>query len=63
MEDRDQLRIAINHDSESGNDAMPLVVGVTGHIDLVPSEIQPVRERVREFLVDLVEKTPIPLFP
>jgi hypothetical protein len=55
MEDRDPLKIAAHRHSEYASDAMPLVVGVTGHADLVPSEIQPVRELVREFLVALVE--------
>jgi hypothetical protein len=33
--------------------AVPLVVAVTGHRDLVPAEIPLIRQRVREFLSDL----------
>ena len=33
--------------------AVPLVVAVTGHRDLVPAEIPRIRERVQEFLSDL----------
>ena len=33
--------------------AVPLVVAVTGHRDLMPAEIPRIRERVRDFLTDL----------
>ena len=33
--------------------AVPLVVAVTGHRDLVPAEIPPIRTRVRDFLEKL----------
>jgi hypothetical protein len=38
--------------------AVPLVVAVTGHRDLVPGEIPQVRERVREFLCSLRDAYP-----
>ena len=38
--------------------AVPLVVGVTGHRDLLPAEIPRIRARVREFLGSLREAYP-----
>ena len=38
--------------------AVPLIVSVTGHRNLVASEIPTIRKRVREFLSDLCEKYP-----
>jgi len=38
--------------------AVPLIVAVTGHRNLVPAEIPAIRKRVREFLNDLCEKYP-----
>lgn len=38
--------------------AVPLVVAVTGHRDLVPAEIPTIRLRVREFLTGLMEGYP-----
>ncbi len=38
--------------------AVPLIVAVTGHRNLVPTEIPAIRRRVREFLEDLCEKYP-----
>ena len=38
--------------------AVPLVVGVTGHRDLLPAEIPQIRARVREFLGSLREAYP-----
>ena len=37
----------------SDDERVPLVVAVTGHRDLVPAELPAVRNRVREFLLDL----------
>jgi hypothetical protein len=37
---------------------VPLVVGVTGHRDLVPAELPGLRQRVREFLEDLKARYP-----
>jgi hypothetical protein len=39
--------------SGSSGSAVPLVVAVTGHRDLVPAEVPRIRERVREFLSQL----------
>ncbi|MEZ5531633.1 MAG: hypothetical protein R3E69_04560 [Steroidobacteraceae bacterium] len=38
--------------------AIPLVIGVTGHRDLVESEVPAARERVREFLASLRDRWP-----
>jgi hypothetical protein len=38
--------------------AVPLIVSVTGHRNLVTSELPTIRKRVREFLNDLCEKYP-----
>jgi hypothetical protein len=38
--------------------AIPLVIAVTGHRDLVPSEIPGIRERVRKLLTDLHRRYP-----
>ena len=38
--------------------AIPLVIAVTGHRDLVPAEIAGIRERVRELLSDLRKRYP-----
>ena len=38
--------------------AIPLVIAVTGHRDLVPAEITGIRERVRELLSDLRKRYP-----
>ncbi len=38
--------------------AVPLVVAVTGHRDLVPEEVPNIRTKVRQFLEDLREKNP-----
>ena len=38
--------------------AIPLVVAVTGHRDLVPSEIDEIRGAVRELLMELRERYP-----
>jgi hypothetical protein len=38
--------------------AVPLIVAVTGHRNLVPAEIPEIRKRVREFLSELCEKYP-----
>jgi multisubunit Na+/H+ antiporter MnhB subunit len=38
--------------------AIPLVIAVTGHRDLVPDEIPGIRERTRELLTDLRERYP-----
>ena len=38
--------------------AVPLIVAVTGHRNLVPSEVPAIRRRAREFLSDLCEKYP-----
>lgn len=38
--------------------AIPLVIGVTGHRDLVEDEVPAIRERVREFLQGLKESRP-----
>lgn len=38
--------------------AIPLVIGVTGHRDLVDSEVPAIRERAREFLQSLHERWP-----
>jgi len=40
------------------NDALPLVVAVTGHRDLLDSEVEGIRERVRGLLKSLVELYP-----
>jgi hypothetical protein len=39
-------------------DLVPIVVGVTGHRDIVPAEIPALRRRVREFFAALREKNP-----
>ena len=49
-------REAISHDQpipSARGGAVPLVVAVTGHRDLVPAEIPRIRERVQEFLREL----------
>jgi hypothetical protein len=38
--------------------AVPLVVAVTGHRDLLPAEIPRIRERVRQFLLELRDACP-----
>ena len=38
--------------------AIPLVIAVTGHRDLVPGEVAGIRERVRELLTDLQRRYP-----
>ena len=38
--------------------AVPLIVSVTGHRNLVPAEIPVIRQRVREFLTDICERYP-----
>ena len=38
--------------------AIPLVIAVTGHRDLVPEEIPGIRERVRNLLADLAKRYP-----
>ncbi|MCZ2097334.1 MAG: hypothetical protein LC121_13945, partial [Anaerolineae bacterium] len=38
--------------------AIPLVIGVTGHRDLVDSEVPAIRERARGFLQGLHERWP-----
>jgi len=38
--------------------AVPLIVAVTGHRNLVPAEIPAIRKRVRDFLNELCEKYP-----
>jgi hypothetical protein len=38
--------------------AIPLVIAVTGHRDLVPDEIPGIRERVRNLLADLAKRYP-----
>jgi hypothetical protein len=38
--------------------AVPLIVSVTGHRNLVPAEIPEIRQRVREFLAELCDKSP-----
>ena len=38
--------------------AVPLIVAVTGHRNLVPAEIPEIRRHVREFLEELCEKYP-----
>ena len=38
--------------------AIPLVIAVTGHRDLVPDEVPGIRERVRELLTDLRKRYP-----
>ena len=38
--------------------AVPLIVSVTGHRNLVPEEMPTIRKRVREFLIHLCEKYP-----
>jgi hypothetical protein len=42
----------------SNVEPVPLVIGVTGHRDLVPGEIPQIRQRVREFLTDLKNRYP-----
>jgi len=42
----------------SGPDALPLVVAVTGHRDLVAGETAQIRQRVRAFFVELAERFP-----
>ena len=37
---------------------VPLVIGVTGHRDLVEAELPGIEARVREFLSDLQERYP-----
>ena len=47
---------AISHDQpipSARGGAVPLVVAVTGHRDLVPAEIPQIRERVQDFLREL----------
>jgi len=58
MDDAGQLKETTVRRRVSGNKAVPLVVGVTGHRDLLPAEIPDVRERVRNFLSDLAEHYP-----
>ncbi len=43
-----------NHET----DGLPLVIAVTGHRDLVPDELDGIRQRVRTFLTDLRERYP-----
>lgn len=38
--------------------AVPLIVAVTGHRDLVAAEVPGIRERVRTLLTDLVNEYP-----
>ena len=38
--------------------AVPLVVAVTGHRDLLPAELPRIRDRVREFLRELRDAYP-----
>ena len=45
-------------DSDQDSFAIPLVVAVTGHRDLVPSEIPGIRDRVRELLENLQQSYP-----
>ncbi|MBT8100734.1 MAG: hypothetical protein KJO82_13345, partial [Gammaproteobacteria bacterium] len=45
-------------DSDANSFAIPLVVAVTGHRDLVDSETPAIRERVRELLQDLASRYP-----
>ncbi len=40
------------------SDALPLVVAVTGHRDLVAGETTELRQKVREFLLELAERFP-----
>jgi hypothetical protein len=40
------------------NGIVPLVIGVTGHRDLVPAEVPGLRRRVREFLEDMRARYP-----
>lgn len=47
-----------NGTEKSNGNALPLVVAVTGHRDLVAAEIEPIRERVRNLLTELQEKYP-----
>lgn len=42
----------------SQSDALPLVVAVTGHRDLVAGETTGLRQKVREFFLDLAERYP-----
>jgi hypothetical protein len=39
-------------------DLVPIVIGVTGHRDLVPGEVPQLRQRVREMLVGLTSQYP-----
>ena len=39
-------------------DSLPLVVAVTGHRDLVASETEPLRQKVRKFFLELAERFP-----
>lgn len=45
-------------DSDPNSFAIPLVVAVTGHRDLVPSEIPGLRDRVRELFANLQQSYP-----
>jgi hypothetical protein len=40
------------------SDALPLVIAVTGHRDLVADETEGLRQKVREFFVDLAQRYP-----
>ena len=53
-----QEATAATADPRSGVEPVPLVIGVTGHRDLVPAEIPQIRQRVREFLIDLKKRYP-----
>jgi hypothetical protein len=52
-ESRGELTTAVGSGPTRRPYSAPLVVGVTGHRDLVPGEIPTIRARVRDFLLDL----------
>lgn len=52
------LEMSINRQDLLRSDALPLVVAVTGHRDLVAGETTELRQKVREFLLELAERFP-----
>ena len=58
MEDSGQSETNDSQRALSASASMPFVVGVTGHSDLVPGEIADIRQHVRDFLNDLIERYP-----
>lgn len=58
MDDTEQATENTDRPATAKRMAMPLVVGVTGHRDLLPTEVPEIRERVQKFLAGLVEQYP-----